>query len=191
VLSNTKYLESTQQTSKEICQQCNFRGCPITPTVSTQLVYFNFNRSNNANIFISYNMMPRSRRPGLDSRQGHRLFSSLSRPEWWSLVIQSTTHWGTFPGIKTAEAWIWLLYMYVSEEPATFIFCAKLLFQSQSYFTTGSLASSPMRLTTRDFFFQLNLCGNSPYVWRWIRIPPPQPLRVVASDEKETQCLGV
>jgi hypothetical protein len=40
--------------------------------------------------------------------------------------------------------------------------------QSQNYFTTGSLppvlASSPLRPTTKHFFFQINSCVNKPYV---------------------------
>jgi hypothetical protein len=64
---------------------------------------------------------------------------------------------------------------------ASFPFSCSFWFESESEllydwrFTVNQfvLASSPLRLTTRDFFFQLSLCGNSPYVTfsltrRWV-----------------------
>jgi hypothetical protein len=32
------------------------------------------------------------------------------------------------------------------------------------------LASSPLRLTTRDIFYQLNPCGNIPYVLKMVKV---------------------
>jgi hypothetical protein len=40
--------------------------------------------------------------------------------------------------------------------------------QSQSYSQSVRLGDKPLRLTTRDFLFQLYFCGNSPYVTSYL-----------------------
>jgi hypothetical protein len=73
---------------------------------------------------------------------------------------------GCFPGDKAAGAWSWPLaqssclgYDWVKLK-------SQSQSQSQSYFTANHfiLETSPLRLKSSNFIFQLNTCGYSPYV---------------------------
>jgi hypothetical protein len=133
-----------------MCQQCNFRGCSITPIVRTELGYFNFQGFDNANIFIFYNTTPRSRQPGFDSRREHSLFSSPSRPDRCSFAHSVYYPLGPFPWEQSGRSMnMNALYLHLGETCYLHLLCknvvpSQLLYDWQFTANHFVLATSPL-----------------------------------------------